>query len=304
MSIGVLGTDILRDFETVASMYASKYRGKTILVKFGGEIVLNQPALTELLKEAITLKNFGANIILLHGGGTQITQKLKEANLYQDLVNGVRPTSMEALKITHECLSAINLTIVNELHRIASGLGSDIRAVGLSGNDGGLMIARPHHKMPNSRTGEVFQVNPKYLKGILSAGLIPVIHPICLGLDGANFNVNADDAAAALGAALKVARLIFMSDTYVYDADKKRITQIYIEDIPSLISDGVIKGGMIAKLEAAARVIKQGVGGVAILDGKDLTALRTEILTDEGAGTLILKRPPSLILPKQHNNLG
>lgn len=282
---------VTKDFAAVAALYARKYSGKTILVKFGGEIVSDEAALSELLKESITLKNLGANIVLLHGGGSQITQQLKELGLFEEKVDGVRPTSSLALDTTHSCLADLNRQIVNRLHQVAADLGADVRAVGLGCNDGGLMIARPHASIPNGRTGEVEEVNPDYLQRILSSGVIAVLHPICLGKDGQNFNVNADDAASALGRALKVERLIFMSDTYVYDANKKRIDRIRTDEVESLIAEGVIQGGMAAKIRAAATVVQGGVGGVVILDGKDPLALQNEILTDEGAGTLVIQSP-------------
>lgn len=282
---------VAKDFAAVAALYARKYSGKTILVKFGGEIASDDAALSDLMKEAITLRNFGANIILLHGGGPQITERLKEANLFEDKIDGVRPTSSAALDITHNCLADLNRQIVNRLHQVAADLGADVRAVGLGCNDGGLIIARSHSRIPNGRTGEVASVNTGYLEGVLTSGMIAVLHPICLGADGQNFNVNADDAASALGQGLGVERLIFISDTYVYDANKKRIDRIQIDEVEALISSGIIQGGMAAKIRAAASVVQSGVGGVVILDGKDSTALQREILTDEGAGTLVVSSP-------------
>lgn len=278
------------DFYTVAARYAAKYRDKTVVIKFGGELVAQDDVIRNLMVQAITLKNFGARVVLVHGGGTQIDEELKRAGIEPKKTQGVRDTDMATLEVTHRCLNELNRRIVNLFHEEAFKLGADVNAIGLGGNDLKLITAKP--RFEESRTGTLTDVDSAKLSYFTAANSIPVIHPISMGQDGTCMNVNADEVAAGIAIALGAQRLILCSNVKaVLDKDKNRISHIYTDNWKHWIEDGTVNGGMIPKVEAAIEVASHpAVGGVVILDGADKQAIEKELLTDEGAGTLFLRR--------------
>ncbi len=280
------------DFYTVAARYAAKYRDKTIVIKFGGELVAQDDVIRNLMVQAITLKNFGARVVLVHGGGTQIDEELKRAGIepLKDKVTDARITDLATLEVTHRCLNELNRRIVNLFHEEAAKLGADVNAIGLGGNDSRLITAKP--RFENSRTGTLTDVDSAKLSYFTAANSIPIIHPISMGQDGICMNVNADEVAAGIAISLGAQRLILCTNVdAVLDKSKKRISHIYTDNWRHWIDDGTIYGGMKLKVEAAMDVASNpAVGGVVILNGADKQAIEKELLTDEGAGTLFLRR--------------
>lgn len=283
---------ISEDFYAVMARNAAKYRGKTVVIKFGGELVAKDNVLRNLMTQAITLKNFGARVVLVHGGGTQIDEELTKAGIEPKKVDGVRDTDVPTLEVTHRCLNELNRRIVNMFHEEAQRLGANVAAIGLGGNDNLMITAKPKwDDRPETRTGTIAHLDQAKLSLLADQNSVPILHPICAALDGGCMNVNADDVAAEIAVALKANRLILCSNIPgVLDKDKNKIPEISTEQVANLIADETITGGMIPKIMAAAKVAAQeGVGGVVILDGADPKALVDELMTDVGAGTLIRK---------------
>lgn len=275
------------NFYAAASRYAAKYRDKTIVIKFGGELVAQDSVIRNLMVQAINLKNFGANVVLVHGGGRQIDDELKAMNLPKKERDNVRDTDLPTLEVTHRCLNELNRTIVNYFHEEAAKLGADISAIGLGGNDNRLIMAK--ERFEGSRTGVVNFVDREKLQKLTDQKSVPIIHPISMGYDGKCMNVNADEVAAAIAISLSAHRLILCSNKPgVLDKNEQRIPELYVDEIEELIANGTIFKGMVPKARAAAETAKDpAVGGVVILDGADTQSIEDELLTDAGAGTLI-----------------
>lgn len=294
------------DFYSAVAQNAAKYRDKTVVIKFGGELVEQEAVMRNLMKQAITLKNFGARVILVHGGGKQIDAELEKEGITPRKIDGRRDTDFPTLEVTHRCLNELNRQIVNFFHDEAARLGANVAAVGLGGNDNRLIVAVPFKEGSDTRTGRISFVDEAKLAHLADQNTVPILHPICMGRDGACFNVNADDVAAAIAVALKAERLILCSNIPgVLDKQKNKIPDIATDQIQGLIDDGTVSGGMIPKIEAAAAVANHpDVGGVVILDGANPKAIETELLTNDGAGTLIRSPQPLLLLREWRIDLG
>lgn len=282
------------EFYAAAARYAARYRDKVVVIKFGGELAAQDDVLRNLMVQAINLKNFGARVVIVHGGGVQIDDAMTAAGIEpKDKIEGVRPTDMADLEIAHKALNELNRQIVNVLHEEAGKLGANVSGIGLGANDGKLITAKPYEKINAERTGQVAAVKKQMLFDLSDGSRIPVIHSICIGEDGVCMNVNADDVAATIAYHMQAQRLIMCSNTKgVLDKDKELIPSLYTDELAGLIADGTINGGMINKVRVLANFANlPGVGGVVVLDGSDTQAIEVELLTDEGAGTLIQARP-------------
>lgn len=291
------------DFYAVAAKYAARYRDKVIVIKFGGELAAQDDVLGNLMIQAINLNNFGARVVLVHGGGDQIEAAMKEAGIeLKPKIGGVRPTDMQDLDIAHRALNELNRQIVNRMHLEAAKLGANVSAIGLGGNDGKLIVAKPHQGIQAERTGRVDAtgVDAEALFVMTEGDKIPIIHSICIGEDGICMNVNADDVAAVIAHSLKASRLIMCSNTKgVLDKNNERIPVLYTDEIDGLIEDGTIGSGMINKAKAMRTFANLPyVGGVVVLDGANKQAIEEELYTEAGAGTLIQRRPEKNQEPK------
>jgi acetylglutamate kinase len=233
--------------------------------------------------------------VVVHGGGPQINRMLDKLDVKPEFREGLRVTDAATMEVVEMVLSgAINKSIVASIQQ-AGG-----RAVGISGKDGNLLIAE---KLTKKKTdpatgqtmeidfgyvGEPARVNTEILHTIMKSDAIPVIAPVGVGRDGETFNVNADTAAGAVATALRAKRLLLLTDVAgVLDKDKNLISELTVEDLPRLIEDGTITGGMIPKVESAAAVVESGVEGVIILDGRVPHSVLLELLTPHGVGTRI-----------------
>lgn len=282
-------SSLSHDFYAAVARYSAKYRDTSVVIKFGGELVSDDQALRAIATQAINLKSLGANVVLVHGGGKQIDDQIAQAGLTTRKVDGVRDTTPEVMDITKGCLAALNEKITSFIDEEARALGSNVRAWGMGGHDGGVISAEPMFE--GTLTGRINHVKSEKLEMIMLDSTIPVIYPICAGKVKPRLNVNADDVASAVAIALNAERLVLCSDTCVLDQNKKRIAQIGISEVKGLIEDGTLQGGMTNKVKSAADVVESGrVKGVVILNGKDPLSIANELLSDEGAGTLILKK--------------
>lgn len=277
--------------------YIQRYAGETIVVKFGGHAMVDDKLSDQFARDVVLLKHLGINPVIVHGGGPQIGQLLERLGIASRFEDGLRVTDDATMDVVEMVLSgAINKTIVRAINK-AGG-----KAVGLSGSDANLLRATkaPHRRRDTDSqieqmidlgfVGEPAKVDPSLLHVLTGRDhdFIPVLAPVGIGDNGDRYNVNADSAAGAIAAALSARRLLLLTDVPgVMDKNKAILKAIACTDIPALINDGTAAGGMIPKLETAAKAVSNGVGAAVILDGRAPHALLMELFTEHGAGTLI-----------------
>jgi acetylglutamate kinase len=274
--------------------YMQRYSGQTIIVKFGGH-AMGEPQLSaDFAQDIVLLKQSGVNPIVVHGGGPQIAGMLKRLQLKSEFVNGLRVTDKPTVEVVEMVLAGlINKDIVTAINRHGG------KAVGISGKDASLMIAKKITQMPDPESnlmkavdigyvGEPIEINPHIVKVLAESDLIPVIAPVAISREGETLNVNADTFASALAARMKAKRLLLLTDVAgVLGKDKKLIAQLSIAQARGLIRDGTITGGMIPKVEGCIEVVEAGVEGVVILDGRVPHCVLLELFTRHGVGTLV-----------------
>ena len=274
--------------------YILKYDRKTVVVKYGGNAMVD--GVTEdFAQDIVLMKQTGIEPVVVHGGGPQIGEMLKRLSIPSSFVDGLRVTDAAAIDIVEMVLTgSINKHIVSGINA-AGG-----RAVGISGKDGNLILARKLERMKIDPAtlenklvdlgfvGEPDKVNPEVLRQIMESDLIPVIAPIGIGPKGETFNINADTVSGAIAGAMQAERLILLTDVEgVLDQDRKLIPKLSVAEARGLIQDGTIRGGMIPKIETAIEAVVAGVKAAVILDGRIPHVVLLELFTEHGAGTLI-----------------
>lgn len=275
--------------------YIQRFHGRTIIIKLGGHAMVDQEILEMAIRDAVLLQYVGMKVVIVHGGGPEITEKMQAMGKEPKFVGGLRVTDRETLEIAQMVLvGKINDGIVSLIAR------GGARGVGLSGNDGNLMIARkmdPQKVKEGGRVkevdlgyvGEIEHVDPAVLHTLLDKGYIPVIAPIAIDREGTSLNINADTAAGEIAVALKAFKLINLTDVDgVMDAER---TQIYrrltTAELERLIGDGTVSGGMIPKIASSLNAVKNGVEQAHIINGNRGHNLLLELFTDAGVGTMI-----------------
>ncbi|MDR2630423.1 MAG: acetylglutamate kinase [Spirochaetaceae bacterium] len=269
--------------------YIQKYRGKTMVVKYGGNAMINESLKAAVIQDVILMACVGIRVVLVHGGGPEIGVMLSALGKESRFVRGLRYTDEETMEVVQMVLCGkVNKDICALVQR-AGG-----RALGLCGIDGALLQARRTSEEDLGLVGEIEAVETSALNVILDSGTIPVISPVALGVgedSGQVLNVNADTAAAKIAAALKAEKLILMTDVQgilrnVEDPDSliKVLTKVELE---SFTQEGVVNKGMIPKVECCCLALEGGVKKAHIIDGRLLHALLIELFTDEGIGTMI-----------------
>lgn len=280
---------------TEALPFMRRYTGKTFVIKYGGHAMGNQELADLFASDIVLLKQIGINPIVVHGGGPQIGQMLERLKVQSEFVDGLRVTDAATVEIVEMVLSgSINKQIVSAINA-AGGT-----AIGLSGKDGGLIQATKLRRTKRDEesniekildlgfVGEPNLVNPQILTSLERSGMIPVIAPIGLGVDGQTYNINADTVAGAIAAAVGASRLLLLTDvTGVLDKDGNLLTDLSTERVRELQKDGTIYGGMIPKLETCVNAVENGVDASVIIDGRVPHSMLLEIFTDGGIGTLI-----------------
>jgi acetylglutamate kinase len=275
--------------------YLQRYAGKTFVVKYGGHAMGDPELARDFAEDVVLLKAVGINPVVVHGGGPQIGAMLKKLGVESTFIDGLRVTDKATAEIAEMVLSGgINKELVGWI----AGAGG--KALGISGKDGGLVIASKVHrttKDPDSNiervldlgfVGEPQTVDTSIIETASAAGMIPVIAPIAPGADGATYNINADTMAGAIAAALGAARLFLLTDVAgVLDLDGNLLTDLQPGDIARLQAEGAITGGMIPKLETCIQAVEAGCEAAVVLDGRVPHAMLLEIFTERGAGTLI-----------------
>jgi acetylglutamate kinase len=272
--------------------YIRRFHGRTIVVKFGGNAMVDAELQAGFARDVVLLKLVGMNPVVVHGGGPQIEQLLKRLDIKSEFVQGMRVTDAATMDVVEMVLGgAVNKDIVTLVNQ-AGG-----KAVGLTGQDGAFIRARklllpskdkPEEMLDIGQVGEIEAIDPGIINSLEQGGFIPVVAPIGIGADGASFNINADLVAGKLAEVLKAEKLVMLTNTPgVLDAKGRLLTGITPRQIDRMVADGTLSGGMLPKIASALDAARNGVKSVHIIDGRVPHALLLEVLTDQGVGTLI-----------------
>ncbi len=275
--------------------YIRRFAGKTIVIKYGGNAMVDDALKNSFARDVVLMKAVGINPVVVHGGGPQIGQLLARIGKQSEFVEGMRVTDSETMDVVEMVLGGlVNKEIVNLINNHGGG------AVGLTGKDGELIRARklkikrrtPELEAPEiidiGHVGEVASINPAVLDTLVESNFIPVIAPIGVGEDGAAYNINADLVAGHLAATLQAEKLMLLTNTAgILGKDDSLLTGLSADQVDALINDGTIYGGMLPKIRAALDAVNNGAKTAHIIDGRVEHAVLLEIFTDEGIGTLI-----------------
>ena len=264
--------------------YIQEYAGKVVVIKYGGNAMVSEELKTAVMGDITLLQQIGVKVVLVHGGGPEITEMLTKVGKKSEFVNGLRVTDQETVDIVQMVLCGkINKNLVNLLH-IHGG-----KAVGLCGMDGHMIEAKPLDPALGF-VGEITKVNPAIIFDVLEAGYIPVVSTVGCDGEGNSYNINADTAAARVAAALDAECMISMTDIpgLLFDRNDSAtlIHALNVSEVPKLVNQGVISGGMIPKVDCCIEAIRRGVKKVFIIDGRVKHSILIELLTDEGLGTM------------------
>ncbi len=279
--------DVRANVMIEALPYLQKYHDKVVVVKYGGNAMTNDALKQAVMSDIVLLSLVGIKIVLVHGGGPEINAMLKKTNKESKFVNGLRYTDDETIDIVQMVLAGkVNKDLVSLLQSHGGN------AIGFCGLDGNLLMAEELN--PDlGYVGEITQVNPGVIKTALDNGYIPVISTVATGGDGKTvYNINADTAAARIAAEMKASSLILMTDIIglLEDKDDENtlIHTVGVSEIPYLEKQGIISGGMIPKIECCVEAVRRGVPKANIIDGRIPHSILIELLTDQGAGTMIV----------------
>jgi acetylglutamate kinase len=281
--------------------YIQVYDRETVVIKYGGHAMGESAVAKQFAADVVLLKLMGVNPVVVHGGGPQISAMLDKAGVKSSFVDGLRVTDADTMQVAEMVLSgAVNKEIAAWI--TLAGKEADVRGVGLSGKDAGLLTVEKtrrtkrdpdsmiEHEVDLGFVGEPTKVDAKLVQRLLEsdADWVPVIAPIGVSEDGQTFNVNADTVAGAVAGALNAKRMLMLTDVEgVKDANGELIRQMTLAEAQGLIDTGVATGGMIPKLETAMAAVRAGVEAVVILDGRRPHAMLVELFTEHGAGTLV-----------------
>ncbi len=272
---------------TAALPYIRRYHGKVVVIKYGGNAMINETLKQQVMEDIALLWLVGVKVVLVHGGGPEISDTMKKLGKQAQFVDGLRVTDKETVDIVQMVLAGkISKTLVN-LIQMKGG-----HAMGLSGIDGGIIEA----KMKNEAlgyVGEITKIRPQPIEALLEKHYIPVISTVASDRLGNTYNINGDTAAARIAGALNAERLIMMTDIAGILMDKDDpatlIPQISVSEAKKLYENGIISGGMIPKVDCCIDALEHGVENVTIMDGRIPHSILMELLTDEGAGTMVTK---------------
>lgn len=264
--------------------YIQKYADKIVVVKFGGNAMVSQDLCSAVMSDITLLTQVGVKVVLVHGGGPEISDMLKRVNKTTEFVDGLRVTDAETMEIAQMVLCGkINKNLVAQMQKAGGN------AIGLCGVDGHMIEAECLNPKLGF-VGEITKVNPKPVLDMLNMGYIPVVSSVGCDAVGNAYNINADTAAAAISAALGAECMVAMTDIVGILKDKddpsSLISHINVREAPTMIASGVISGGMIPKVEGCCNAVKAGIKKVFIIDGRVKHSILIELLTDEGMGTM------------------
>ena len=276
--------------------YIQRFAGKTMVIKYGGNAMVDDNLKQGFARDIVLMKLVGLNPVVVHGGGPQIGKMLASLGKKSEFVNGMRVTDSETMDVVEMVLGGlVNKEIVSLINRQGG------KAVGLTGKDGDLIHARkltfekqdPSMSAPEiidiGHVGEVASIDVRVVQMLVDNNFIPVIAPIGVGEDGQSYNINADLVAGKLATALNAEKLILLTNTKgVLDQNEQLLTGLRAEQVDKLISEGVIHGGMLPKVQCALDALRSGVHTAQIIDGRVEHAVLLEVLTTDGVGTLLM----------------
>jgi acetylglutamate kinase len=276
--------------------YIRRFAGKTVVIKYGGHAMADVALRESFALDVILLKSLGINVVVVHGGGPQINETLKRYGIVSEFVKGMRVTDAETMKVVEMVLvGQVNKEVVGYLNQHGG------RAVGLSGKDGTLLLCEKLlqevkgddgtlEMVDIGFVGDVVKVNQELIQTLEQGKFVPVIAPVGVGVNGESYNVNADVVAGRVAGALRAEKLMLLTDVSgVQDKAGTLLGSINLVDVPRLVDDGTISGGMIPKVECCVNALNEGVKKAHIVDGRVQHAVLLEIFTDGGVGTEILK---------------
>ncbi len=272
------------EFLIEALPYIKKYYNKIIVIKYGGSAMTDGKLKSSVMNDVSVLSALGIKVVLVHGGGPEISEISQKMGVVPRFVNGLRYTDRETAEIARMALAGkVNKSLVDLLE------SAGCRAMGLCGEDGH-MLACEQMSQSLGFVGRIVNVDSRIIKDVLSLGYVPVISPIGFDAEGNIYNINADTAAAAIAGAIGAESLILMTDIKGLlenkDDPDSLIKKVYVSDIPALVKQGIISGGMIPKIDCCKEAIRRGVNKVFITDGRVYHSILVEILSEEGSGTM------------------
>jgi acetylglutamate kinase len=275
--------------------YIQRFAGKTVVVKYGGNAMVDESLKQSFARDIVLMKAVGINPVVVHGGGPQIGELLERLSIKSEFVDGMRVTDSKTMDVVEMVLGA---TINKEIVNLIGNAGG--QAFGVTGKDGQLIRAKklvvshqtPEMSVPEiidiGHVGEVESINKSVIDMLVQSGFIPVIAPIGVGKDGSSFNINADLVAGKVAEVLEAEKLILLTNVEgLQDKEGGILTGLTVDRVDDLIADGTIYGGMLPKIRCALDAVKSGVSCAHIIDGRVEHAVMLEIFTDEGVGTLI-----------------
>ena len=266
--------------------YIQKYNGKTIVVKYGGNAMISEELRHAVISDIILLNLVGIRVVVVHGGGPEISEMLKKIGKQSHFVDGLRYTDEETMDVVQQVLCGrVNKNLVATMNRLGG------KALGLCGIDGGMFVAKKQDEK-YGLVGDITRVDPTPVITALDNGYIPVVSTVALGEDAeTSYNVNADTAAAKLATALGAERLLLLTDVRGLLRDPKDestlIPELQLSSVPALIREGIISGGMIPKIDCCVEAVRSGVQSAIILDGRVQHSILIELLSNEGIGTML-----------------
>ena len=266
--------------------YIQKYNGKTIVVKYGGNAMISEELRHAVISDIILLNLVGIRVVVVHGGGPEISEMLKKIGKQSKFVDGLRYTDDETMDIVQQVLCGrVNKNLVATMNRLGG------KALGLCGMDGGMFVANKLDEK-YGMVGEITHVDPTPVEMALNNGYIPVVSTVAQGEDAeTSYNINADTAAAKLATALNAEKLILLTDVRGLLRDPKDestlIPELQLSSVPALIREGIISGGMIPKIDCCVEAVRSGVASAIILDGRVQHSILIELLSNEGIGTML-----------------
>lgn len=268
--------------------YIQRYNGKTVVIKYGGNAMINEQLRDAVMTDIVLLRSVGVNVVLVHGGGPEISEMLGKIGKESRFVGGLRYTDEETIDIVQMVLAGkVNKHLVQLLIRHGG------QAVGLCGLDGNMLVAKKHEaKEDIGFVGDITKVNTNIIDNCIKDGFIPVISTVAGGENGEVYNINADTAAASIAAELHAEKLLLMTDISGLlrdkDDDSTLIQEVRVSEIPSLKAQGIISGGMIPKIDCCVEAVRRGVSRTNIIDGRIPHSILIELFTDAGIGTMFL----------------
>ncbi|MBT5331589.1 MAG: acetylglutamate kinase [Porticoccaceae bacterium] len=295
MSFNAEKTQQFASVLTEALPYIQKFSGKTLVIKFGGNAMVDEELKSSFARDMVMLKLIGINPIVVHGGGPQIGKMLKALNIETRFVDGMRVTDKQTMDVVEMVLGGkVNKEIVDLIH------GAGGSALGVTGKDGRLITARPLQVSKNTpgidaseiidigHVGEVAQVNKRVLDTLINSDFIPVVAPIGVSSEGDSYNINADLVAGKIAEVTQAEKLILLTDVPgIQNSEGEVLTGLTTQLVDDLVKEGTISGGMLPKVQSALDAVAAGVHSAHIIDGRVKHAVLLEIFSDAGVGTLI-----------------